>query len=212
MHKLSRGILIVIEGIDGSGKSTLAKNVAAKLQEKKLPVVLTKEPGASQLGLMIRPLLQTQPFALNSKAEYLLFAADRAQHMQEIIEPALAKKEIVISDRMNDSSVVYQGFGRGLDTHMITAINAWTMNNKKADITFYLRISLEDAFKRLRSRKTLSAFEKEQTSFTKKLIEGFDTLYKTDPAVKLDATQSPETLTNKTVDYIEQWIHKNKLR
>ena len=115
MQQLKHGILIAVEGIDGSGKSSFAKNLTEFFTSHDIATCLTKQPGGTPLGKQLRHILQTQSVPLCSKAEYLLFAADRAQHMHEVIAPALQEKKIVISDRLADSSIIYQGYGRGLE-------------------------------------------------------------------------------------------------
>src|SRR3990172_1551765 len=122
-----RGLLITLEGIDGSGKSTLANAIVTALTTLGKHVVLTKEPGGTALRTELRAILQTQKNPVCDKAEFLLFAADRSQHFKELIVPALEQGQIVISDRMADSSLAYQGFGRGLDKEMISSINRWAM-------------------------------------------------------------------------------------
>lgn len=202
MQSLKQGILIALEGIDGSGKSTLARNLMAALQAQGLPAVLTKEPGDSKLGALVRTIVQKQDVPICSKAEFLLFAADRAQHFEELIEPMLQEKKIIISDRMADSSIVYQGFGRGLSIEMIKAVNAWVMNGRNPDLVLYLRISPEAAMQRLRTRSELTAFEAEQ-NFQGKILAGFDELYKNQKnVIILDGTQCPETLTQQALNAI----------
>ncbi len=209
--QLTSGILIAIEGIDGSGKSTLAKNLYQELHNQNIPVVLTKEPGGSQLGRQLRTILQTQTVPLCPQAEYLLFAADRAQHFTEVIIPNLRASKIVISDRMADSSLVYQGHGRGLDLELIRTVNAFAMQAIQPDLVLYLRISPEQAMERLRKRnKELTAFEQEQASFSKKLVEGFDAIFKERKnVIYLDGTQAPEQLTNQAMDALLPWIKKH---
>jgi dTMP kinase len=109
---INRGKFITIEGIDGCGKSTLAENLTGALTKIGAPVLLTKEPGGSELGKSLRKILQEQHYPVCDKAEYLMFASDRAQHYKQLIQPALAAGKIVISDRWGDSSVAYQGYGR----------------------------------------------------------------------------------------------------
>lgn len=202
MQSLQRGILIAIEGIDGSGKSTLARNLAAKLQEKNIPTVLTKEPGDSKLGALVRAIVQKQDVPVCPKAEFLLFAADRAQHFAELIKPKLQEKQIIISDRMADSSIVYQGFGRGLSIDMIKNVNTWVMDGINPDLVFYLRISPEQALKRLQTRAELTAFEAEQ-AFMRKVLAGFEELYKNrNDVILLDGTESPETLVDQALNKI----------
>lgn len=211
MIKLKDGILISIEGVDGSGKSTLAHNLKQSLMKHNVPVVLTKEPGGSTLSTQLREILQTQPTPLESKAEFLLFAADRAQHFHDVILPNVQQNKIVISDRMADSSVVYQGYGRGLDIQMIRTINNWAMQCTHPDITFYIKIPLIVAKQRIAQRKELSVFEKKDEHFLKKLIDGFDTIFKDKKhAILLDGTQDQETLTNQATEIIMQWIQQHK--
>ncbi|HRN78114.1 MAG TPA: dTMP kinase [Candidatus Dependentiae bacterium] len=214
MQRLKRGILIAIEGIDGSGKSTLAHNISEYLKQQHLPVILTKEPGGSPLGKQLREILQTQTVPLSSKAEFLLFAADRAEHFQKIILPHLHANSIIISDRLSDSSLVYQGYGRGLDISMLRTINAWVMNGIRPDIVFYLKLAPEQAQERLIARnQKLTTFEQEHISFTKKLVYGFDEILKNrKDVILMDGTQSPEQLTQEAVQAIETWIKSNHLR
>jgi dTMP kinase len=207
---MSTGLLITIEGIDGSGKTTLIENIAKQLQAQKIPLLTTKEPGGTQLGQQLRTILQTQPVAVCPKAEFLMFAADRAQHFEQLIMPALAQGTMVISDRMGDSSVVYQGYGRGLDISLIKTINAWAMNSIQPAITFYLRIDLEQAEKRVKARNLpLTAFEKEKRTFTQKLVDGFDHLFKNEQhVILLNGTDSMESLTSQAVKHILLCINK----
>lgn len=210
MKNVSRGVLVSIEGIDGSGKSTLVHNLAQSLQHHSLPIVLTKEPGGTALGKQLRSILQEQTTPLTSKAEYLLFAADRAQHFETFITPTLAKNTIIISDRMADSSLVYQGFGRGLDRTMLSTINQWAMNTRQPDLIFYVKVDPQIAINRLAQRAQLTAFEKEKESFVHKLAHGFDTLFK-DRAnvIHLDGHQTPTALTEQATNALLQWLENN---
>ncbi len=207
----TNGILISIEGIDGSGKTTLAHNLSAALTQQGFSVLLTREPGGCSLGKQIRPILQTQEIPLDPKAEYLLFAADRAQHFHEVVLPALENNMIVISDRMADSSLVYQGYGRGLDKELIATINSWAMQKRHPDITFYVRISFAVSQERLQSRGALTAFEKEKESFTTNLIDGFDALFTNKKnGYTLDGTQQPELVTKQALARVLQWINQSQ--
>jgi len=208
MKAIKRGILIAIEGIDGSGKSTLAHNLYNKLGEGKIPAVLTKEPGATALGTQLRAILHERPFEFCPKAEYLLFATDRAQHMDTVVLPALNDNKIVISDRMGDSSVVYQGYARGLDINMIEAINSWAMNGIQPDLIFYVQLSATQAMDRIKKRnKTLTSFEKEGKAFIESLITGFNTLFKhRSNVIWLDGTNTPEELAEETLVHLSTWI------
>jgi len=206
------GILITVEGIDGSGKSTLVKALHEHLISNNINAMVTKEPGATPLGKQLRAILQTQPMPVDPKAEFLMFAADRAQHIRDIIKPALAQGNIIISDRMADSSVVYQGYGRGLNIPAIESVNKWVMDGVQPDITIYLRISIEEAERRLTKRAVeKTAFEKEKREFTQRLIDGFEALFaQRDNIITIDAEQPADTLATQTSETVLSWINKNQ--
>jgi dTMP kinase len=213
VKQLRKGVLIAIEGIDGSGKSTLASNLEKALTHESWQVLLTREPGDSPLGAHIRTLLHDATISKTPKAEFLLFAADRAQHINTVVLPALARNEIVISDRMADSSVVYQGYARGLDIKMIQGINSWAMEDREPDIIFYIRISADFAYERLIMRNLpLTSFEQESKAFFQRLIEGFDLVMDAKQnAYTLDGTYTPEQLSTQATEIIRSWIYNKKL-
>jgi dTMP kinase len=212
MHKLQKGILIAIEGIDGSGKSSLAKNLYQELLNQKYLVLLTKEPGGTPLGLQLRTIVQEKKVAVCPKAEFMLFAADRAQHFYELIVPALTHNKIVISDRMADSSLVYQGYGRGLDMNAINAVNNFVMNSIKPDITVYVKVPLAVATERIMKRNLeLTSFEKEKEDFVSKLANGFDQLYKNrEDVIIVDGNQTLEQVLQETLAELIPWIKKHQ--
>jgi len=210
MPHLNKGILITLEGIDGSGKSTLAHNLSIALQQQGFNTILTKEPGASEIGKEIRKIIQAQNIAFCSKAEYLLFAADRAQHFAELIIPALEQKQLIISDRMADSSLAYQGYGNGLDLEMLRIINKWTMNNITPNLTIFVQVPVEVALERAKKRGSLSAYEQRE-NFLHKVAEGFEKIYKNrNDVIIVNGIESPENLTTQVCKAIIQWIHTNK--
>lgn len=201
MHQLTKGILIAIEGIDGSGKSSLAKNLHELLAQK-YAVLLTKEPGGTPLGRQLRAIVQEKKVPVCPKAEFMLFATDRAQHFHELIVPALTAGKIIISDRMSDSSVVYQGYGRGLDMNAIKAVNEFVMNSIKPDITVYVKVNANVAIDRILKRgENLTSFEKEEGGrFIERLAYGFDELYKNRPdVIIIDGNQSQEQVTQEAL-------------
>lgn len=203
MH--SKGLFIVVEGIDGSGKSLLTHNLTQALEKRGQKVLLTKEPGGSTLGKNLRSILQTQEEVLNPKAEFLLFAADRAQHFEHVIIPALKTGTWVISDRCSDSSLAYQGYGRGLGVDMITAVNKWVMQDTKPDVVFYLKVDVITALNRIHERKLdLTAFEKNTTDFWERVIQGFETIFKNRlNVVTLDGCKSPEIILADVLEVID---------
>lgn len=213
MHKLTKGILIAIEGIDGSGKSSLAKDLHEQLLSQHYPVMLTKEPGGTPLGQQLRSIVQEKKVAMCPKAEFMLFAADRAQHFEQVIIPALNENKIIISDRMADSSLVYQGYGRGLDKDAIAFINNFVMNGTKPNITIYVKVATQVATQRIMKRNVaLTSFEKEKQEFIEKLIFGFDTLYKNrEDVIIVDGNQTQEQVTQEALSKILPWIKKHAL-
>ncbi|MFA5306348.1 MAG: dTMP kinase [Candidatus Babeliales bacterium] len=172
------GRLITIEGIDGSGKSSVAQCLVKCLEERGRTVLLTKEPGGTELGSTLRTILHTQKDRVGDVAEFLLFAADRAQHFEQIILPALTQGTIVISDRMADSSLAYQGYGRGLNREMIKQVNAWAMQQIEPDIVLYLRVDSIQACKRVRARhEALTSFEQEGMEFWQRVSNGYEKIF-----------------------------------
>lgn len=198
MKKINNGFLIAIEGIDGSGKSSLAHNMHQQLTD--YSCVLTKEPGGTELGEKIRTILLDKDAAMCAKAEFLLFAASRAEHFNKLVIPSLNNGSIVISDRMADSSIVYQGYGRGLSIETIKNISTWAMDAVQPHIVFYLKLSVEQALERIKKRNLeLTSFEQEE-AFIHKTLDGFEKLFKNrDNVVILDATQSQEALTEQAL-------------
>lgn len=192
----SRGMFIALEGGEGSGKSTLAIALEARLRAEGVDVVLTREPGATPLGLKIRELLLTQsatpPTAL---AELLLYEADRAQHCETVIEPALARGQWVLSDRFTDSSLIYQGVARGLGLPLVRQLNSIATQGLKPDLTLVLDIPPELGLTRAADRrKPLDRLESEPIAFHRKLRQGFLKLAKSPRHEVLDARMPAEAL------------------
>lgn len=213
MQKKYPGILISFEGIDGCGKSTLAHALAEHIKAQGKPVLLTKEPGGSTLGTHLRTIVQTSKEHLCAEAEFLLYAADRAQHMQTIIIPALHEGEIIISDRMNDSSVAYQGYGRGLDIAMIKKINAWVMKNPHddtskellQDLIFFIDIDPQTAMNRIIQRnEQITRFEQEKIDFWQRVRTGYQAIFKNRPeVVTLDGTDTQNSLLEQSINTLK---------
>ena len=194
MEQLHTGLLVSLEGIDGSGKSTLAAALYKQLNTRKISTLLTKEPGGTCLGDMIRPLILQRTCRIDTKAEYLLFAAGRAQHFDEVVLPALDKGMVVISDRMADSSLVYQGYAKGLEIPMLETINSWSMNARHPDLTFYLKLSVDKALERIHLRGDATT-DFEKRDLLQKSIEGFEKIFNNKPhVIILDALETQQTL------------------
>jgi dTMP kinase len=208
MAQIKSGRLITIEGIDGSGKSSVAQCLVKYLETLGRAVILTKEPGGTELGNTLRTILHTQKERVGDVAEFLLFAADRAQHFEQIIVPALSKGAVVISDRMADSSLAYQGYGRGIDRDMIKQVNAWAMQHTTPDLVLYLRIDSTKARERVRVRKeTLTSFEREGDYFWQRVVKGYEEIFASrGNVVTLDATQTLATVCKQACDVVQRCL------
>jgi dTMP kinase len=170
MNEKAKGRLITLEGIEGAGKSSHMQFIAEKLQQAGNAVVLTREPGGTDLGEGIRELLLTKnEAAMFEETELLLMFAARAQHVQQLILPALTEGKMVICDRFTDSSYAYQGGGRGISTEKIRQLEAWLfsggLSGFKPDLTLLLDLSVETGLSRARARGEADRFEIETVSF-----------------------------------------------
>lgn len=162
-------MFITLEGPEGGGKSTLAAALSRRLEESGYSVVATREPGGTDLGRQIRALLLEQG-QVSARAELMLFLADRAQHVQEVTLPALKSGQIVLCDRFTDSTLVYQGYARGLDLQMLRAANSWATDGLSPDLTLLLDIDPRVGLDRLESKDRL---DREPIEFHLKVREGF---------------------------------------
>ncbi len=206
MKSLSHGRLIVFEGIDGCGKSTLAKSVFVQLQKKQCNVVLTKEPGGTPFGVKVRNLIIEEYGAISHLSQYLLFAADRAHHIESLVKPALAENKIVLSDRMGDSSFAYQGYGHGLDREMILKVNQWAMQDVEPDLIVYLELDPHTACqRRVQRAQEHELFDQEKIMFFERVIKGFEAAFAHRKNIlRLDARLAPEVLVDAVVSYMNQ--------
>lgn len=207
---MKRGILCSVEGIEGCGKSTFIKLLHEKLVLADVTSITTKEPGKTDLGKQIRAMLMNRTAQTCTIAEFLLFAADRAEHFNEFIMPHLEQNYVIISDRMHVSSMVYQGYLKGLNKSMIAYVNDWAMNNIKPDIIFYLKLDPAIAAERIAKRNQTDVspeFEKEVLPQQEALSHGFDqALSYENNVITLDAAQTPEKLAEKALHIILETI------
>jgi dTMP kinase len=200
-YKSKPGILLTLEGIDGSGISTLAAKLYDWFLSQEKPVIKTFEPGDSPLGTILRSIMHEQKNNVCDKAEFLLMAADRAQHFHQTVIPALEAGKIVISDRMADSSLAYQGYGRGLDRELIQTVNAWAMSAIVPDCTIYLKFDPSRVLSRVTKRHgELTSFEQEKTAFWQRVSNGYDEIFagRTN-VITIDATQDPDVVFGQTI-------------
>ncbi|MEV6507010.1 dTMP kinase [Streptomyces sp. NPDC051642] len=190
------GFFIALEGGDGAGKSTQAEALAEWIRGKGHEVVLTREPGATPVGKRLRSiLLDVSSAGLSHRAEALLYAADRAEHVDTVVRPALERGAIVVSDRYIDSSVAYQGAGRDLSPTEIARINRWATDGLVPHMTVLLDVDPETA--RERFTEAPDRLESEPAEFHARVRSGFLTLAAADPSryLVVDAGQEPEAVT-----------------
>lgn len=170
-----KGYFISVEGGDGSGKSTQIKKIETYLQEKGLDYILTREPGGTPVAEKIRELiLDPANKALTGRAEMLLYAASRAQHVEEKILPALAEGKVVLSDRFTDSSIAYQAYGRGLGD-MVAEVNRIATGGKEPDLTIFLNITPAAGMARKNNQDghVLDRLELEKAAFHETVYKGY---------------------------------------
>jgi dTMP kinase len=199
------GLFVAFEGGEGVGKTTQARLIAIWLREQGYDVVTTHEPGATKLGMRLRALLlDTAHAGMSPHCEALLYAADRAEHVAKVIDPALERGAVVITDRYIDSSLAYQGAGRGLMTSEIARLNSWATDGREPDLTVLLDMDPEHGL----SRRTSSAdrLEAEPLDFHRRVRAGFLALARSKPDhyLVLDAAAPPVVITEHIKDRIRE--------
>ncbi len=182
---MTRAPFITLEGGEGCGKSTHAGLLAQRLQEQGLPVLLTHEPGATELGRALRRLL-ADPAGPDPcpQAELLLYLADRAQHLEQVIRPALASGRVVVCDRFADSSEVYQGLARGLSRQRVRELNRWLCGDTWPDLTLVLDLDPALGLARARQRQGEAGLDRLELAggeFHRRVREGFLELARREP-------------------------------
>ena len=201
-----RGLFITLEGGDGAGKSTQIRNIERFFTERGFAVMLTREPGGTSISEKLREiLLDKDNSEMTDVTEMLIYAASRAQHVRERIIPALERGEVVICDRFTDSSVAYQGFGRGLGS-MVSEVNERATGGLRPDITFWMDI--DPAVGRERAGRTgeLDRLESEKLDFHYRLREGYRALAEAEPEriKRIDASASVEAISVEIYAYLER--------
>ena len=199
---MSKGLFITFEGGDGCGKTTQIKLLDEYLRNKGYKTLLTREPGSIGLGEKVREILLNYDGEVSSVCESFLFLADRAQNVDCIIKPALDEGTIVICDRHTDSSVAYQGYGRGLDVDRINMLNNIATSGLKPDLTIVLDVDVETSQARVGSEK--DRMESAGIEFFERVRKGYIEIAKQEPErVKVvDAKQSIEDIHNQILELV----------
>ncbi|ENW95706.1 dTMP kinase [Acinetobacter sp. NIPH 1852] len=199
-------MFISFEGTEGVGKTTLIRKIHQYFEQQGKEVVLTREPGGTPLAEQIRSLLLAvnHDEQMSHDTELLLIYAARAQHLQQVILPALDAGKIVLSDRFTDASFAYQCSGRGLSQEKLQLLNQ-TFVAKMPNITFWLDAPIELGMTRARERGALDRFEQEKLSFFAKVRSGYETLWQAEPEriKRLDATQNADMVFDKALQYLK---------
>ncbi|MGD0933301.1 MAG: dTMP kinase [Streptosporangiaceae bacterium] len=201
------GLFIALEGGEGAGKTTQARMVAIWLREQGFDVITTREPGATKVGMRLRALLlDTAHTGMSPRAEALMYAADRAEHVAEVISPALERGAVIITDRYTDSSLAYQGAARGLRTEDVAWLSHWATDGLVPDLTILLDLPPQAGL----GRRTRSAdrLEAEPTEFHDRVRAGFLSLARQDPQryLVLDATRPAAELTQEIQERVREML------
>ncbi|ARC83235.1 thymidylate kinase [Clostridium argentinense CDC 2741] len=205
---MKKGLLIALEGPDGSGKSTQIRMLCDYLENKSHEVLLTREPGGTDISEKIRQIILDNSNAeMCGMCEALLYASSRAQLAEEVLKPALERGCIVLSDRFVYSSIVYQGIGRGLGIDRIKYINNAALNGVKADLTIMINVSYEEGLRRKLSQRDLDRLENSGNNFHKKVYEGYQYIATNmDNIVVIDGNRSLQEVHEDIIREVEKFI------
>lgn len=206
------GLFVTFEGIEGCGKSTQSRHVAGHLRLRGHDVVLTREPGGTDITAQIRQLLADPASRLDPTAELMLFLADRAQHVATVIRPALAAGKIVLCDRYCDSTLAYQGYGRGHDLAWLEELNRRASHAVIPDLTLWIDCPVEIGLARARRREggPGDRFEVEPFDFHTRIRRGFSELAARCPdrIVRIDSDRDPELVGADCIAVVDKQLRK----
>jgi dTMP kinase len=210
---MDRGRLITIEGIEGAGKTRHAANLVAHLGARGWRTCLSHEPGATAVGAMIRDIFLDPALQLSACAELFLVLADRSQHVREKLKPALLRGEIVVCDRYSDSTLAYQGYGRGFDLDFLNELNRAAADGLFPDLTIILDCPVELGLERARKRsgkkeRVLDRFESEAMEFHERVRQGFLALAARNPhrVHVIDSAAPIEAVDDAIMRTVERWL------
>lgn len=209
-NKSSKGLFFTVEGGEGAGKTTLMERLKQALTIRKIPFIITREPGGTETGEKIRKILLSKKNGhLSVKAELFLFLADRSQHVEELILPALAQGKVVISDRFNDSTLAYQGGGRLIDQDSLKLFCSFATSGLSPDLTFFIDLEPKLGLARAKKGKPLDRIEKQEIEFHEKVRQSFLALATKEKErfVILDGKASPADIEERALKVIDQKLH-----
>ena len=208
-----KSLFFVFEGIEGCGKTYQSKKLFQKIQKKKIPAILTREPGGTKSSELIRNLILKDYFSENSKEKFdkytdtLLYLAARNEHVKNKIKPALLKKKIVVCDRFVDSTIAYQVYGKKVDKKFIDNIHKKILSNIKPDIVFILKVSKKSSHQRLKKRKTNNRYDNFSQSFYTKAQKSFIKIAKNKKNYFiLESSANNKNLENKIFNIVNKYL------
>lgn len=196
-------MFITVEGPDGSGKTTQLQLLVQALNENGYEVVVTREPGGTRVGDSIRNvLLSPEHDEMTPRVEMMLYAASRAQNVDQVIRPALERGAIVLCDRFVDASIAYQGYGLQYDLTQILSLNEWATVGIKPDLTFLFDLTPDQARHRMKDRGQLDRIESRDEAFHQRVYEGFQILLQqySERIVRIDANDTIEMIHDEVLD------------
>ncbi len=188
--KIKKGLFITFEGPEASGKSSQILLLKKFFKNKKIPHIITREPGGTKLSEKLRYLILNNKSKINNTEEILLLMAARSNHINEVILPNIQKGKIVISDRFADSTFVYQGFVNNFGIEKSKKLHSLLLNNFYPDYTFLFNLNVKEIIKRLKKRKIKNKYDKSKVSFHKKVITGYRKISKNKRYINIDASLS----------------------
>ena len=203
---INKGLFVTFEGIDGCGKTTQMKLLAEYLTNHGYEVVITREPGAKGLGEKIRDILLHYDGEVSSKAESFLFLADRAQHIDKLVNPSVKEGKIVLCDRHTDSTIAYQGYGRGVDIEQLNVLNSLAVGNRVPDLTFVFDIDVETSMSRVGSE--MDRMEASGKEFFNKVRQGYIDIaaYEPERVKVIDAKRSVSEISREVVQIVSEMM------
>jgi dTMP kinase len=200
---------ITFEGPDGSGKTTISRRVVEALVRDGYDVVFTREPGGIEIAEEIRNvILDPKNTKMDVRTEALLYAASRRQHLVEKILPALEAHKLVICDRFVDSSLAYQGVGRGIGIDEVFKINQFAIADHMPDLTLYLDVNAQTGLSRIKTRKFKDRLDQEDVSFHLEVVKGYEQVVERfkDRIVKIDGNRSIEAIVKEAIEVIYERV------
>ena len=208
-----RGAFLTVEGVDGAGKTTLARSLAVSLRASGHPVRLTFEPGGTLLGTRLRSLVLDPELEMSDWVETWLFLAARASHVHDVLFPALKAGELVLSDRYTDSTLAYQGYGRGLDLDRLRRLNAQATERLAPDLTLLLDIAPEAGLARTRARSSEGdRIGDADLAFHRRVNAGFRSLASEDVERirTIDASREAADVLTDALQIVNHWLDGRK--